>query len=98
MSARLRDFQKHIFHGIAMEIRAERVHDGIEHAVRLHALLPRGLARIPEAVAAVEDATDIRPKMEADGELIAVAKAVPVVAIAIPETRAITIIVPSTSI
>ena len=98
MPAGFRDFQKHVLHGIAMKIRAERVHDGIEHAVRLHAFLPRSLSRIPETVATVEDAADIRSKMKADGELIAVTEAIPIISVAIPETRAITIIVPSTSI
>ena len=81
-----------------MEIRAERVHDGIEHAVRLHALLPWCLARIPEAIATVKNATDVRTKMETNSELVAIAEAIPIVSIAIPETCAVAIIIPSTSI
>ena len=98
MSARLGDFKKHVLHGIAMEVRAECVHDGIEHAVRLHALLPRGFARIPEAIATVENTADVRAKMEADGELVAIAEAVPVVAVAVPEARAVAVIIPTTGI
>ena len=81
-----------------MEIRTERVHDGIKHAVRKHPLLPGGLSRIPEAIATVEDTANIRTKMETDGELIAVTEAVPVVAVAIPEARTIAIIIPTASI
>ena len=81
-----------------MEICAERIHDGIEHAVRLHAFLPRGLACIPETVATVENAADVRAKMEADGELVAVAEAIPIVSIAIPEACAVAVIIPTTGI
>ena len=81
-----------------MEVRPEGIHDGIEHAVRLHAFLPRSLSRIPETVATVEDAADIRTQMEADGELVAIAEAVPVVAVAVPEARAVAVIIPTTGI
>ena len=81
-----------------MEVRAERVHDGIEHAVRFHALLPRGFARIPEAIATVENTADVRAKMEADSELVAVAEAVPIVAVAVPEACAVAVIIPSAGI
>lgn len=60
MSAWFRYFQEYIFLRFGMEVRAEGIHDGIEHAVRLHAFLPRSFARIPEAIATVEDTADIR--------------------------------------
>ena len=98
MSTWFRNFQEYIFLRLRMKIRAERVHDGIEHTIRLHAFLPRSLARIPEAIATVEYAAGIRPQMEADGELVAVTETVPIVSIAIPEARAVAVIVPTTSI
>lgn len=52
-TAWFRNFQEYIFLRLRMEIRAEGVHDGIEHAVRFHAFLPRCLSRIPETVATV---------------------------------------------
>ena len=81
-----------------MEVRAECVHDGIEHAVCLHALLPWSLTRIPEAIATVENTADVRAKMEADSELVAVAEAVPIVAVAVPEACAVAVIIPTTSL
>ena len=98
MSAWLSDFQKHILHGITMEIRTERVHNGIEHTVRKHTFLPRSFSRIPKAIAAIEDTANIRSQMETDGELVAVTKAVPIVAVTIPEACAVAIIIPTAGI
>lgn len=98
MSAWFRDFQEYIFLRFRMEVRPEGIHDGIEHAVRLHAFLPRSFSRIPEAIATVEDTANIRSQMETNGELVAIAEAIPIAAAMIPEACAVTVIVPIASI
>ena len=98
MSAWFRDFQEYIFLRFWMEVRPEGIHDGIEHAVRLHAFLPRSFSRIPEAIATVEDTANIRSQMETNGELVAIAEAVPVVSVAVPEACAVAVIIPAASI
>ena len=83
---------------LAVEMAFERIEDGIEHFIALDTDFMRFASSVPEAVAAVEHAVDGAGEMEADGELVAVTKTVPVISASIPESCAVAVVIPAAGI